>query len=463
MASPLRERISGVDTAWLRMDSPESPMTIVGVFAFEARLDEAAVKRAISSRFLAYHRFRSYPTEDATGAWWKVSHEFDLDEHVVRARLPGKAGKRELERYVGRLASTPLARGRPLWQFHLVENYGAGSALIPRIHHCYADGIALVRVILSLTDTSAEASRAAPEGPVDGEAEPQGDLWAQAFGPISQLLAEGLQSAMGKGIDIAAESAKLALMGRDAPTRLKGPLVTTKRVAWADPLPLDEVKAIAKAMDCSVNDVLVAMAAGALREYLRAKGDAVDGIEVRAIVPVNLRPLEEAARLGNQFGMVFLDLPVGIEHPLERLYEVRRRMGALKRSYQPVIALALLRAVGSGPKAMQDQVTGFLGKNASLVITNVPGPQRPLYFAGERIAELEFWVPQSGGIGLGLSLLSYDGKVQFGVMGDAARVPDPRRIAERFGEEFAKLMWITLMSPWSEGAAAPASARVRNS
>ena len=165
-------------------------------------------------------------------------------------------------------------------------------------------------------------------------------------------------------------------------------------------------------------------------------------------MPVNLRPLGQGHNLGNHFGLVFLDVPIGMEHPLERLYEIRRRMRALKGSYQPVIALALLSAVGYGPRVLQEQVTQLLGANASAVMTNVPGPQHPLHFAGRRIVELDFWVPQSGGIGLGISILSYDGRIQFGIITDARRVPDPERIVGRFGEEFDKLMWLTLMSPW---------------
>jgi WS/DGAT/MGAT family acyltransferase len=197
-----------------------------------------------------------------------------------------------------------------------------------------------------------------------------------------------------------------------------------------------------------VNDVMLSLAAGALRDYLLGKGDAVEGLEIRAIVPVNLRPPDAPVHLGNQFGLVFLELPLGLSHPLERLYEIRRRMRALKGSYQPAIALALLATVGQTPGVVQDQVTSFLAANASAVMTNVPGPQQPLYLAGKRITGMEFWVPQSGGIGMGISILSYDGRVHFGIVTDAGLVPDPRRIVGRFGDEFAKLMWLTLMSPW---------------
>jgi diacylglycerol O-acyltransferase len=456
MPTTLRERISGVDTAWLRMDQPTNLMMIVGVMMFDGPLDLARARRSIASRFLSFKRFGQCAVQDAAGAWWEEPGELDIEAHVVPARLPGRAGKRELERFVSELASTPLDPSRPLWQFHVVENFAGGSALVARIHHCYADGIALIQVMLSMTDTTAQGSLKAPRRKA---AAPGGrgesDFWAKLLAPVKGLAAEpaaagqALQGLAGKGMEIASEVARMVLMGRDTPSRFKGPLGARKVVAWAESLPLAEVKAIGKALGCSINDVLLSMAAGALRDYLLAKGDAVDGLEIRAIVPVNLRPLDQGGNLGNHFGLVFLDVPISIEHPLERLYEVRRRMQALKGSYQPVIALALLSAVGYGPRALQEQVTQLLGANASAVMTNVPGPQHALYFAGRRIDGLEFWVPQSGGIGMGISILSYDGRIQFGVITDAGLVPDPARIVRAYGEEFDKLMWLTLMTPWA--------------
>jgi WS/DGAT/MGAT family acyltransferase len=456
MPKRLRERISGVDTAWLRMDQPTNLMMIVGVMMFDAPLDPARVRHAVRTRFMAFSRFGQRAVQDAAGAWWEAPAEFDIGQHVVAARLPGRGGKRELERLVGELASTPLDPARPLWQFHVVENYAGGSALVARIHHCYADGIALIQVMLSMTDTTAKASLRGPARKPAGAKASGGeaDFWSKLLEPVKGIAADpaaagaALQGLAGKGMEVAAEVARLVTMGRDTATRFKGALGTRKAVAWAESLPLDEVKAIGKALGCSINDVLLSMAAGALRQYLLDKGDAVEGLEIRAIVPVNLRPPSQAAHLGNAFGLVFLDVPVGLEHPLERLYEVRRRMRELKGSYQPVIALALLSAVGYGPRALQQQVTQLLGANASAVMTNVPGPQHALYFAGERIAGLEFWVPQSGGIGMGVSILSYDGRIQFGVITDAGLVPDPARIVRLYGEEFDKLMWLTLMSPW---------------
>ena len=449
-----RERISGVDTAWLRMDNPTNLMMIVGVMMFAERLELDAVKRIIAERFLSFPRLRCRAVQDAAGAWWETDETLDIDWHVRRHARRGRLGKAALESLVSELASTPLDPGRPLWQFHVVD-FGAGSALIIRIHHCYADGIALIQVLLSMTHATARGSlsmkpRVARETPKGAS-----DFWEQVVKPVTGALANPLEAAGAlqdtarKGVDLAAEIARLATMGRDAETRFKGTLGTRKRVAWATPLPLDEVKSVGKALGCSINDVLLSMAAGALRDYLEERGDPVEDLEIRAIVPVNLRPAAQAGSLGNQFGLVFLGLPIGIAHPLERLYEVRSRMKALKGSYQPLIALGLLTAVGYGPRALQDQVTQLLGQNASLVMTNVPGPQHALYFAGRRIVEQDFWVPQSGGIGMGVSILSYDGRIQFGVITDAGLVPDPDAIVGRFAGEFDKLMWITLMSPWA--------------
>ena len=166
------------------------------------------------------------------------------------------------------------------------------------------------------------------------------------------------------------------------------------------------------------------------------------------MVPVNLRSIEKANDLGNQFGLVFVDLPIGVEAPLERMFLVRQRMSALKGSPQPIVAFVLLSAVGMGPKILQDQISALIGRNATAVMTNVPGPQKPLYFAGREIDEIDFWVPQSGGIGMGLSILTYNGKVQFGLITDAGLVPDPDTVIDKFADEFEKLVLLTLMGPY---------------
>jgi diacylglycerol O-acyltransferase / wax synthase len=467
-AIPKPEKMSAVDTAWLRMDRPQNLMMISGVLLFRDQVTLPRLRRVIEKRFLVFRRFRKIPVEQAGGAFWEADPHFDIRAHVVATRLPGRAGRAELETLVSKLAQTPLDPARPRWQFHLVENYGAGCAIVIRIHHSYADGIALVRVMLSMTDAAADGPPAMPFSPRPQKRGEPEDPLSQLLGPLSgvmgmakkvgaTLIEKGAAiwddparavAIAGQGTALTAELAKLALMPQDSPTRFKGKPAEAKRVAWADPLSLDEVKTIGKALNASVNDVLLSCVAGALRDYLVEKGDQVEGVMMRALVPVNLRPVEKAYKLGNQFGLVFLDLPIGIENPVERLYAVRANMNALKGSFQPILALGLLAAMGSCPKALQDVLLQALARNGSAVMTNVPGPQQQLYMAGAAIESLMFWVPQSGDIGVGVSIISYNGAVQFGVITDRVLCPDPERITERFGAEFEKLVLTSLLARW---------------
>ncbi len=459
--------MTGVDTAWLRMEHPNNLMMIIGVMIFKEKLNHQKFIATIQQRFLTYKRFKQKASQDPTGAWWETDKKFDLANHVKKTKLNGRGSKKELEDFVSQLASEPLDFTKPLWQFHLIENYHGGSVLIPRIHHCYADGIALISVMLSLTGESPAESLTKPKN-AKKRPKDEMDFWTSVSKPMASVMSGAMKLTRGlveqgleiakdpatmrefatKGVELAEELRKIAVMQPDTPTRYKGVLGGEKRVAWCEPLSLAEVKVIGKTLGASVNDVLLATAAGALRDYLKRHNDKTDDIELRAIVPVNLRPIDKAAELGNQFGLIFVELPVGIDDPLERIRLVRNRMTALKGSSQPIVAFVLLSAVGLGPKILQDQISGLIGRNATAVMTNVPGPQKPLYLAGSEIDEIEFWVPQSGGIGMGLSILTYNGRVQFGLITDTRLVPDPKAIIDQFGEEFEKLVMLTLMGPY---------------
>ncbi len=462
------ERISGIDTAWLRMERPTNLMMITGVMVFSERLAYERLREVVESRFLKYRRFTQLAVQKAAGAFWESDPYFDIGRHVLRTALPGQADKSELQHLASDLMSAPLDFTKPLWQFHLVEDYQGGSAVILRIHHCYADGIALIHVLLSLTDP---APHVAPAPVEEEEHAEEAGIFRWFFDPVDKVVNTTLKLSrglVGEGADIvmhpthaldyarngarlAAEVARLALMGDDSKTRFKGDLGVSKRVAWAEPLDLREVKTIGKALGGSVNDVLLAAVAGALRDYLVEQGDPIpENLQVRAVIPVNLRPLEKAARLGNFFGLVFLALPVGIASPLERVYEVRRRMSELKESYQPILALGLLGAVGMGPNLLQQPLLDLLSNKASAVMTNVPGPREAIYLGGSRVSEMMFWVPQSGQIGVGVSILSYNNRVHFGLVADRKLVDDPMAIIDRFPGEFEKLLFITLMSPWGQ-------------
>jgi len=466
---PSHERISHVDTAWLRMDRPSNLMQIVGVMLFEGQLDYQRLRSAIERRMLGFSRFRQMAVADNTGYVWQDDPDFSLDHHLHRVTLPGAGGKTDLEHFVADLASTPLNPNRPLWEMHLVDTALGGQALVMRIHHSIADGIALVGVVLSMADNAPgdAVPRTRPKR-IHEEDDDEDIFWRTIWRPMTDAMLGTvrvstnlwvkyieLMSNPGKmfdyariGSNITGEVAKLALMPDDSHTRFKGKPGIAKRVAWSEPISLPEVKAVGQVLGCSVNDLLLSAAAGALRAYLAERGDKVEGVEIRAMVPVNMRRPSDAGKLGNRFGLVALELPVGLENPLARLYATRERMAKLKGSYQAALTLSILGLVGMAPKFVQQQILDLLASKATAVMTNVPGPQEALYLAGAKLRQPLFWVPQSGDIGMGVSILSYDGKVQFGLISDHHLVPDPERIVERFTNEFDKLLMLVLMEPW---------------
>jgi diacylglycerol O-acyltransferase / wax synthase len=458
------ERLSAVDRAWLLMDRPTNPLLVVALVILARPIGRASLRALIAERFLAFERFRCYPTSDSLGASWVPAPEFDIDAHVLATSLPAPGGQAQLEELVGELASTPFNPCRPLWSFHLVERYRGGSAIIVRVHHCYADGMALVQVLLSLASADTGDAESGPERPGPDTSNVSGSIgWSGAFQNGLRLLTQG-SGLIEKGLHYAlhpleatavardalgvvGELAHLGTLSDDPPTRLKRPLSGVRRVAWAAPLSLEEVRTIGRVLGCTVNDVLVATLAGALGRYLEAQGDRVRGLTIRATVPVNLRS-EDAGNdssLGNQFGLVFVELPIGIRHPLERLYTVHASMQALKTSVQAATTFGLLAAVGSLPAAVEPPAIALFSAKASLVASNVPGPQQTLMLAGAAIAEMLFWVPQAGSIGTGVSMLSYNGRVQFGVITDRQMIPNPTELIEQVSAEFERLVLLVLL------------------
>jgi WS/DGAT/MGAT family acyltransferase len=482
MTAPAERRMSRVDTAWLRMDNDVNLMMIVGVWLLTPAITLAALRERIETRLLKYERFRHKAVPDAMGATWLEDTAFDISRQVVLEKLPRRRGQTErqaLQQRCGELAATALDPQRPLWQFHLVQRYEGGSAIIARIHHCIGDGIALISVMNSITDGGNDPpQRRAKAGPADDD-EADGDWLSDAvLKPLTGLavkaidmygsgvarslealshpqqpLQGGLDMAKA-GLQVASDLAALALMADDSPTRLKGKPVGRKLVAWSEPMPLDAVKVVGKALNCSINDVLLSCASGAIGGWLRAQGDDTAGAEIRAMVPVNLRPLEKAWQLGNRFGLAPLVLPIGIDNPIERVYAVRQRMNQLKGSYQPLLAFGVLAVTGLFIKPVQDMVLGLFAKKTTAVMTNVPGPAVPLKFCGSTLRQTMFWVPASGDVGVGLSILSYGGGVQFGLITDAALCPDPQAVIDRFEPEFQQLLLLALMLPWGDAAAA---------
>ena len=445
--------MSPADVAWLRMESPANPMTITGVLGFGSRLSLEDAKRWVSERLAVFNRFTMRIDGVASSRpTWVTDPDFDIDNHVLEVPLPEPGGQAGLEALVSELMSTPLSFSRSPWTFHLVHDVddghgNLGSALIGRLHHVIGDGIALMHVLLSAADEYAD------EG-VDDVAAPRPRTPKR---PLRTRVARTAKGALSETVDLLTHPSHLAdrlsttgavakalagllAMSPDSETVFKAEATRTKRAAWTAPIDLDAVKAAGAALDAKVNDVLLAVAAGALRRYLVAEGEPVEDVEVRAAVPFNVRPLERAHELGNSFGLVFLLLPVSVDGTRERVEELKRRMLAIKGSAEPIVTYGILQSIGRAPMWAHRRVVKMFSEKASAVMTNVPGPQEPLHILGAPIETLMFWVPQAGDIGLGLSILSLNGTVRVGIGADDATVPNPKRLSDAFEAEFAALV-----------------------
>ncbi len=459
--------MTNADNFWLHMDHPTNLMIITGIMEFKKTLAYEEVYTVLENRLCAFNRFKQRVVMPISGigiASWELDPYFDIRSHFHRVALPGAGGKKELQEMVSDLMSIPMDRTKPLWSCHLIENYNKGCALFFRLHHCIADGIALVYVLLSTTDTK--------DGkPLFGEKSPRkkkqwlpsiiphGPFMTNVAGIIekSQVIGEKLLKECSKVIanpayvkklakntsslplDTVAVLGKLAMMPSDPKTSFRGRLGVRKCVAWSNPIPLKKIKALSKFLDATINDVLMATVTGALRRYLLSKGDKITKTELRAAIPVNIRKQGAAFELGNKFSLVFLALPVYIEDPVARLQEVKKRMDHLKQSQDAFVAFMVLNALGLSSANIAKTASNFFANKASMAMTNVPGPQEALYLAGKRIENFIGWVPRTGKVGMGISIFSYAGKVVVGLVTDERLVPDPDTILEEFEEELHDL------------------------
>ncbi len=450
------ESMSSVDRTWLLMERPTNPMVIMGLLILKRPLRRAALRELVEARFLAFERFRCVPVLDKLGGRWVPAEQFSLDDHVLRVALPAPAGKPQLEAMAGELAGFSLPASRPLWSFHLVERYQGGSALIIRIHHCYADGIALMHVLATLADEELSGSSTSGTAAPASLGSRRPGLLMNSFRGWADLVEKGVHytlhpneaaTATRQAVGIAGEVARLGVqLADDPPTRLKQPHSGIKRVAWGEPLALQEVRTVGRVLGCTINDVLIATLAGALGRYLDGQGEHTAGMTIRAAVPVNLRQGEGLpVELGNHFGLAFVDLPVGIRHPLERLYAVHGSMQTLKASPEAMVTFGLLSLVGSLPAAIEDPAIAWFSAKASLVASNVRGPGEPLHLAGAAISQLMFWVPQTGSIGVGVSMFTYQDEVQVGVIADRQLIPEPAELVSLIQSEFDRLVFLVLL------------------
>ncbi|WP_150910974.1 wax ester/triacylglycerol synthase family O-acyltransferase [Marinobacter halotolerans] len=453
-----RTPMSSVDRSWFRMESPENPMMISAVLIFEQPLSVSQLKRTLDERFLTFRRFQQRVIQQGDRTYWQDDPLFHIDNHVHRIALAGDAGKRELQALVSDMNSTALDFRRPLWQIHYIDQYDGGCALLVRIHHCIADGISLVRVLLSLTDKQAEPtlrkirSAGAPglparPGSVVSRYARRLFETGQTAREQASLFMKSLRSEPGYPMKLASTAGsvsldllKLSLAPAEPKTCLNPALSGRKQVAWADPLSLAEVKVCARALKGTANDVLLCAAAGAIQKHFNNTGEIPPECGIRVAVPFNLRPLNQPIdTLGNQFGLVLVSLPVEVVNPIMRFRQIQDNMNRLKRSYQAQVTYSLLDLFGRGPDVLERRALSLLSEKASAVLTNVPGPKEHVYLAGAKLKQPMFWVPQNGNIGIGMSIFSYAGTVQFGITIDRSISVDPEAAMEYFRDSFTEL------------------------
>ena len=454
------------DVAWLRMDTPVNPMSITGVMTLGAPVPFEQAVRLFDERLLIFERFRQRVRGRGGAApRWRTVPGFSATDAFEPVRLADPNSKAEFQRLVSRRMSGQLSLDRPGWDVLYIEDYRGGSALVVRVHHAIGDGIALMHVLLSMADETFDPSRVPPPEPDLPEAPPEpidDDYIALATrfaSRTAKLAGQALLAGAGaleaakeeagrivrnparlvhhaeQGLSVGAALSKIALMAADSDTLFKRGVTGTKHVAWTDAFPVEQVKAIGDAAGAKINDVLLSAATGALRRYLDGRGEPTDGVTLRVAVPVNLRSAEDAYKLGNDFGLVFLELPVGIADPAKRLADLKRRMDRLKHSPEAMVTLGVLQTIGLAPPAVHEAVVEILGSKTSGVMTNVPGPRERLHLGGSPITGLVFWVPQTGEIGLGLSIFSYAGEVRVGVSTDERIAPDPETITAAVRDE----------------------------
>ena len=379
-----REPMSSVDRAWLLMDDPTNPMVINGFWIFREPLNYEHVLAVLEERLLVHERFRQRVVEDRgafrTRSYWQTDPEFDLRAHVERIVLPAPGDTETLNSTVARLLTVPLDLDRPLWTFTLIDGYEGGSVFFARVHHCIGDGAALVRVLFALTDGTADEEsqvRAAAAGRTatrvavrPGTATlPEGGSRAGKPASLLSRAARGGQL-VGKFVAVLA---KLASMRTDDKTAFKGEVGVGKAVAWSEGIPLDDVKFVKNTMGATVNDVLVAAMAGALRKYVETRGDNPDGKEIRAMVPVDIRGPEDT-KLTNRFALVYLPLPIGVTDPIDRLFETKRNMDAIKQSPEALVTYQAIAGLGVVSDKIARGVRGLLCRQSECGADKCAGP-----------------------------------------------------------------------------------------
>ncbi|HUZ87942.1 MAG TPA: wax ester/triacylglycerol synthase family O-acyltransferase [Candidatus Baltobacterales bacterium] len=434
------EALSKADVAWLHSEAPTNHFVVTSLALLDAPLDLERFKTMLSSRIERHPRLQQVVAETPipfTPKRWIPARNFDLDAHVHRVALPAPSGDAQLAAFVGDLVGQPLDFSRPLWELFAIEGPGHGGALVGRLHHSLGDGKAMVRMLLSFSDETADGWKRSPKHRTARKQQ----VIRDGRSGLTRLLDEMPQARQlaRQAVASAGALARMTLYDPDRPTPLRGDLTMLKAVAWTKPVPLALVSKIARAVGATVNDVIVSAVAGGLGEYLRGAGVETVGMRIRAMVPVNMRPPSDTGMTGNRFSLVFVELPVGVCGAWERLMRVKIEMDRIKGSQEPLVGWLLVQGLGLLPAELERLASSFYAGKASLVLTNVIGPRRPIYMAGTPVRQMTFWEPESGGLGVGISIYSYAGEITVGVVSDRNLVSEPGQITEAVMRAFAAL------------------------
>ncbi|MDL5158543.1 wax ester/triacylglycerol synthase domain-containing protein [Actinomycetospora termitidis] len=421
---------SGIDTAWLQLEQETNRMVVHGVLFCDGPLDLDVLRTRVRERWVdVYPGFRqrpTWPTGPLGPARW-VDAPPDLSVHVTTMALSAPGDDRALARRVGELMSSPLPTDRPWWRIEAISGYD-GTAVHVAIHHGLADGVALNHLFHALADPVSDPRTPAAYVEPPREARPVHDvrlfrrevrdrassLWATVKRSGTP---EGLAELGATGRAVRHSASLLASPPREKPSPLQGRPGVAKAARWTSAVPLDDVRAAGKASGGSVNDVLCGAIAGALRAFL---GGSSDVPRLRAVMPTNLRPLDRpiSAELGNEFGLVLPPLPTDEPDRARRVERMHRSMATIKRTNQALASFTGIAAAGLGTPAHTQQLVARYARAGSLIISNVPGPLEELSLGSVRVRDLMFWVPCSARLGLGVSVLSYAGRVRLGVDAD---------------------------------------------
>ena len=456
MANP--DRLSGLDASFLALERSGAHMHVGSVLVFDGEApgyDEFVA--AIEQRLNLVPRYRQKlatpPLVQGRPAWIDDPH-FNARYHVRHTALPAPAGERELQQLAGRVFAQGLDRTKPLWEIWLVDRVGEDAfALVSKTHHALVDGVSGVDITTVLFDLEADPPAREPQPPWNPRPVPSaahllgGSIAERAGTPFD--LARGAVDALrhpervvgeaGRALGGVAAMARAALGGAP-PSPLNVRIGPHRRFAWVDG-DLAEFKAIKGALGGTVNDVVLAAVAGALRAFMIRRGRATEGVELKAMVPVSIRAVAERGALGNRVAAMYAPLPVYAADPAERFAIVHEAMGGLKESGQAVGAEVLTRLAGFAAPTVLDQAARLQTRQRmfNLVVTNVPGPQFPLYLLGRRLRSFYPQVPLTLNTALGIAIMSYDGTLGFGLLGDYDALDDLDALAEDLRAAIAEL------------------------